>query len=417
MKNDTPLHKIELLAPAGNMEKLEVALHYGADAVYLAGKQFSLRNFSANFSLSEIKTAIEMVHNHHARAYIAVNTFARNEDLNAIELFLQALAPLSIDGIIVADPAVVALCRRILPRIAIHLSTQANATNAAAARFWLEQGVRRINLARELSLSEIRAIVQTCPGLEFETFVHGAMCMSYSGRCLLSNFLAHRPSNQGMCCQPCRFKYAVVEETRPGQYFPISEDDSGTYLFNSHDLCMIEHLPALIQSGIRALKIEGRMKGIHYAATAVKTYREAIDSYYADPSHFHVLPYWLEELNKITSRGYCTGFYLDAPDQTTSCYHAPAPSKYPLAAKVLTSAGQCKADIEVRNQIRIGDAVEIVQPVGPPILDIIEQLTDSHGDVVPIAQPGSQVTIRFSTAKCRYLDLIRLRTEDRHCAA
>ena len=407
MKENAPKQRVELLAPAGNMEKLEVVLHYGADAVYLAGKQFSLRNFSANFTRAEIKDALDMVHDHGAKAYIAVNIFARNEDLSAVEHFLRELAPLDIDGLIAADPAIVTLSRRMMPRIDIHLSTQANTTNLAAAQFWRSQGVRRINLARELSLVEVKEIVNSCPEVEFETFVHGAMCISYSGRCLLSNFLADRPSNQGKCCQPCRFKYAVVEEKRPGQYYPVSEDEKGTYIFNSRDLCMIAHLPDLIQSGVRSLKIEGRMKSIHYAATTVKIYREAIDAYYDDPSHFRPLPHWQQELDKVTGRGYCTGFYREDPDQTAPCYHAPTPSAHTLAAKVLAGTGRFTALVDVRNQLRTGDNIEIMQTEGPAIDDTIKKIFDVHGDEVQIAQPGSQVTLQLTSTQCRHLDIIR----------
>jgi putative protease len=412
MTSDIRQRKIELLAPAGSMEKLEIVLHYGADAVYLAGQQFSLRNFSANFSIPEIREAVAMTHDYHARAYIAVNIYARNADLHGIRKFLEQLSSIEIDGLIVADPALVELARRILPHVSLHLSTQANTTNAAAASFWQSQGIGRINLARELSLSEIRTIAHTCTGLEVEVFVHGAMCISYSGRCLLSNFLAQRPSNQGMCCQPCRFQYAVVEETRPGQFFAIGEDERGSYVFNSRDLCMIEHLPALIQSGITALKIEGRMKSIHYAATTVKIYREAIDRYYDAPFDYHVRPYWPEELNKVTSRGYCTGFYLDENQQTQPNYQAPVPSRHPLAAKVISTPAARHACVEVRNQIRTGNAVEIVQPKGPPIQDTIEGITDWDGNATDVAHPGTRATLRLSNTQCHPLDLIRLCMDD-----
>jgi putative protease len=306
--------RVELLAPAGNFEKLEVVLHYGADAVYLAGKMFSLRNFSDNFSIEEMASAIDLAHKHHTKVYVTINIYARNQDLNPLQEYIANVAAMAPDGIIVADPAILALVRRLASGVAIHMSTQANTTNIASARFWEQQGAVRINAARELSLEEIGQL-SSIGTMEIEAFVHGAMCMSYSGRCLLSNYMARRPSNQGMCCQPCRFRYAVVEETRPGQYFPVSEDDHGTYIFNSRDLCMLAHLPSMIDSGVRALKIEGRMKGIHYAATAVKVYREAIDRYYADPTDFTLAPYWQSELDKITSRGYCTGFYLNDPQQ------------------------------------------------------------------------------------------------------
>lgn len=401
------IRRVELLAPAGNMEKLEIALHYGADAVYLAGKAFSLRNFADNFTLDEMRTAIGLAHAAQVKLYVAVNVFAHNQDLPAIDAYLRQLADLAPDAIIAADPAVVRMVRRIAPSIPIHLSTQANTTNAAAAQFWYEQGVRRINVARELHLTEIGQIAQTCP-VEIEAFVHGAMCISYSGRCLLSSFMARRSGNQGECCQPCRFQYAVVEETRPGQYFPIEEDGRGTYLFNSKDLCMLAHLPAMIQSGIGTLKIEGRMKSIHYTATAIKVYREAIDRYYEAPEQFAPATHWQKELDKITSRGYCTGFYLDDPGETIPQYHAPTAAPNPLAAKVLAAAGSNKAHVEVRNQIRLRDAVEIVHPKGPPIPDSIQKIIDLNGMAIDLAQPGSRVTLHLSN-DCARLDLLRRR--------
>jgi putative protease len=407
MNNRDQTHRVELLAPAGNMEKLEIALHYGADAVYLAGKAFSLRNFAENFTLDEMATAIRLAHAAQAKVYVAVNIFMRNQDMAPIERYLLDLAELTPDAIIVADPAVVLTARKVAPAIPIHLSTQANVTNAAAARFWHTIGVQRINVARELSLTEIGEIALACP-VEIEAFAHGAMCIAYSGRCLLSNFMAQRPSNQGMCCQPCRFRYALVEETRPGQYFPVAEDGAGTYMFNSRDLCMLAHLPAMIQSGIRAVKIEGRMKSIHYVATSVKVYREAIDQCYLAPGEFTPDSHWQTELDKITSRGYCTGFYLGDPRQTVPGYHAPAASLYPLAAKVLAPAGPQMAHVEVRNQMRRGDAVEIVRRKGPPIQDRVLNIIDPNGIAVPLAQPGSPATLHLSN-DCSRLDLLRRR--------
>jgi putative protease len=398
-------NKIELLAPAGNLEKLEIVLHYGADAVYLAGKAFSLRNFSENFSLDEIAVAIDLAHSSGARVYVAVNIFARPGDLASLENYIHKLKTLRPDGLIAADPAIVAMIRQIAPEMHVHLSTQTNTTNEAAVRFWKSQGVRRINAARELNLTEIARLAQV-PGIEIEAFVHGAMCISYSGRCLLSNYMAHRPSNQGMCCQPCRFQYAVMEATRPGQYFPLAEDEHGTYFFNSRDLCMLEHLPAMIGSGVRALKIEGRMKGIHYAATAVKVYREAIDSYYSDPDNYVPLPYWIAELNKITSRGYCTGFYLSDSSQVAPSFTLPRPPTHTLTGKVLSSAGRQKACIEVRNQIRQGDSVEILKPSGPAIPDCIRSITDNEGQPVTIAHPAARVTVELKT-DCHRFDLLR----------
>jgi putative protease len=366
-----------------------------------------LRNFAENFTLEEMRTAISLAHAARVKVYVAVNIFARNQDLAPIEHYLHDLAALQPDAVIVADPALAMMARRVAPAIPIHLSTQANVTNAAAARFWYDLGVRRINVARELSLAEIGEFARACPG-EIEAFIHGAMCISYSGRCLLSNFMAQRPSNQGMCCQPCRFQYAVVEETRPGQYFPIQEDGSWTYIFNSRDLCMLAHLPAMIRSGIRAFKVEGRMKSIHYVATSIKIYREAIDRYYADPEQFALAPHWQTELDKITTRGYCTGFYLDDPHQTAPRYDAPLAGLYPLAAKVLAPAGPRKAYVEIRNQMRQGDAVEIVHRKGPPCPDTVLKIIDQDGMAIPLAQPGRRVTLHLSN-DCSHLDLLRRR--------
>jgi U32 family peptidase len=405
------MKKVELLAPAGNFEKLEMALHYGADAVYLAGKDYSLRNFSGNFSPEEMKTAIDMAHQQGAKVYVALNIFARPRDLNPISEYIEALKGLCPDGLILADPAVISMAQRLAPGIPIHLSTQANTTNPEAVRFWQNNGVKRINAARELSLEEIR-LLSGHNQVEIEAFVHGAMCISYSGRCLLSNFMAGRPSNQGMCCQPCRFSYSVVEETRPGQHFPIAEDERGTYIFNAKDLCMVAHLPQMIDANIRALKIEGRMKGIHYVATAVKIYREAIDAYYADPNRFSVAPHWMQELNKITSRGYGTGFYLNMPSRSSNNYAPPSPPTFALAAKVLSSAGRNRAHIEVRNQIRRHDPVEIVKPCGPAIADRISHLMDIEGQQIELAQPGSRVTVTLSN-DCDRFDLLRCKKSDR----
>lgn len=406
--NNSGSQKVELLAPAGNFEKLVIALHYGADAVYLSGKAFSLRNFSGNFSLDEIKAAVDLAHDHGAKIYVAVNIFARSQDLSPLETYLTQLNAIAPDGIIVADPGVLSLARRMAPDIPLHLSTQANTTNIESARFWQTQGVRRINAARELSLDEI-ALLANESNMEIEAFVHGAMCISYSGRCLLSNYMARRSSNRGMCCQPCRFQYAVLEATRPGQYFPISEDHRGTYIFNSKDLCMLNHLPDMIRSKIRSLKIEGRMKGIHYTATAVKVYREAIDSYFQDPAGYTVKAYWRQELEKITSRGYCTGFYLSDPHETIPSFSPSLPPTHALAGKVLAPAGPRKAHIEVRNQLRKGDDLEILKPLGPPIPDMIRQIEDKEGQLVDIAQPGNRVTIQV-TNDCQRLDLLRLKT-------
>ena len=400
------MKKVELLAPAGNFEKLEIAIHYGADAVYVGGKDFSLRNFSGNFTLEELKEAITFSHNRGVKVYVACNIYARNFEQNAIENYLEKLGEINPDALIIADPGVFMAARRILPQMPIHLSTQANTTNVNAVLFWEKLAVKRVNVARELCLKEIEEI-SAQSSLEVEAFVHGAMCISYSGRCLLSNFMAKRDSNRGMCCHPCRWKYAVVEETRPGQYFPVVEDDRGTYVFNAKDLCMIEYIPEMIESGISSLKIEGRMKGIHYVASAVKVYREAIESYYEKPTEYRVRNDWMNELARISDRGYCSGFYFGDPEKTVPNYHG---YRYATGrtfiGKAIDSNGLKRTMIEVRNKISQRDSIEILSQKGPPRKDSISDILDQSGQSVPYAQPGSIVTIQMEST-CLKNDLVR----------
>lgn len=317
--------RIELLAPAGSFEKLEIAIHYGADAVYLAGKDFSLRNFSGNFSAIDMTRAIQLAHANGVRVYVACNIYPRNSEIPAIADFLAGLKDIQPDAVIIADAGIFMQAREIIPNIPVHISTQANTTSFQSALFWKSLGAGRIISARELSLEEIREMSRQT-GMEIEAFVHGAMCISYSGRCLLSSFMAKRDANRGMCTHPCRWNYAVVEETRPGQYMPIVEDERGTYLFNSRDLCMIDHLPAMIDAGITSLKIEGRMKGINYLASVVKVYREALDACLSDIKAYQVRDDWRYELDSISHRPYGTGFYLNDPDAVVPAYDDPQPS-------------------------------------------------------------------------------------------
>ena len=403
-----PRPKVELLAPAGNFEKLEIAIHYGADAVYLGGKAFSLRQFSGNFDSRDLKRAIDLAHGSGVKVYVACNIFPRNSQLGAISDFLAYLEHIGPDGVIIADPGILALARNSAPRLPLHLSTQANTTNLAAARFWQENGVKRINVARELTLADIRDLVEQT-ALEIEAFVHGAMCIAYSGRCLLSNFMAGRDSNQGQCSHPCRWKYAVAEETRPGQYQPILEDSSGTYIFHSKDLCMLDHLPDLIGAGIRSLKIEGRMKGIHYAATVVKVYREAIDAYYDDPERYSVRQEWRDLLADLGQRGYCTGFYFGDPNET-------APNRNPgemgepprLVGKVDGTRSDGLAIVDVRNTFHTGDRVEVLSPGRPIRRERIAGVWDTDGIAISQARSGSRVMVELPTP-CARLDLIRKR--------
>ncbi|MFH2046223.1 MAG: U32 family peptidase [Pseudomonadota bacterium] len=398
--------KIELLAPAGNFEKLEIAIHYGADAIYLAGKDFSLRNFSVNFTIDELNEAVRFAGKAGVKVYVACNIFSRNNEQKAIKDYLKSLSKIAPDAVIIADPGILLEAKNIMPDMPIHLSTQANTTSYKAALFWKNMGVSRINTARELSLKEIKEIA-SLGEVEIEAFVHGAMCISYSGRCLLSNFMENRDSNHGMCCHPCRFSYAVVEQTRPGEYMPIGEDSRGTYIFNSKDLCMIGHIPEMIDAGISSLKIEGRMKGINYLASTVRVYREAIDSWYESPADFEVKEEWIKELDRISNRDYCTGFYFGNTRETVPNYLDIKPAtKRTFIGKVIGSENGNTAITQVRNKLFLNDKVDILGIKGPAKHDTIRRITDTNGKQLDFAQPGSIVNILFDN-KCEINDLVR----------
>jgi putative protease len=354
--------KPELLAPAGNMEKLKIALHYGADAVYLGGHSFGLRNKADNFSLEEMGEALDLCHRRGVKAYLTVNSYPRNEMMTALESYLKSLAPLPFDAYIVADPGVIELVRSISPDRVLHLSTQANTINLHSARFWQRQGIGRINLAREMSLENIRETVAAVPGMEFEVFSHGALCISYSGRCLISSMLTGRDANQGECTHPCRWNYHLVEEQRPGEYFPVLEDETGTFIFNSRDLCLLEHIPALMQSGITSLKIEGRMKGINYVASVLRVYRQALDEYLADPAGWRCRPEWMEELAKMSHRGYTTGFLFGEPRAVGQEYDSAYIRSHEFVGVVQELLPDGRALIAVRNRISAGDRLEVIGP-------------------------------------------------------
>lgn len=397
---------LELLAPAGNFEKLETAIHYGADAVYLAGKQFSLRSFSGNFSLTELTAALELAHGHGVKVYLACNIYPRNHELGALRAYLSSLSHLEIDALIVADPGVFMAARELLPRTPLHISTQANTTSTASARFWEQLGARRINTARELSLAEIGEMA-AASSLEIEAFVHGAMCISYSGRCLLSNYMAGRDSNRGECCQPCRWRYALVEEKRPGQYYPLMEDDRGSYVFNSRDLCMLDHLPAMAAAGITSFKIEGRMKGIHYVATAVQVYRQALDRLKKDPDHYQVDPLWREELSKVGHRGYGTGFYLEREDDVVPNYgNLQVPARR-FVGKVLAGPVDGRVHVQVRNKICRGDRIEHLPRRGNPRTVSVKGIWDMDGEAVAVVQPGVEARLAVDLPTCHRHEILR----------
>ena len=392
MINDNTNKPVELLAPAGSFEKLEIAIHYGADAVYLAAKDFSLRNFSDNFTLDELQQAIKFAHERDVKVYLACNIYARNDEHNAIVDYLKVLGEIGPDAIIVADSGIFMLASELLPQIPLHISTQANTTNYQSALFWQKLGAKRINVARELSLKEINETSQRCD-LEIEAFVHGAMCISYSGRCLLSSFMSNRDSNRGMCSHPCRWEYAVVEKLRPGQYMPIAEDGRGTYIFNSKDLCMIEHIPEMVGAGIVSFKIEGRVKGINYLGPTVKVYRQAIDTYFANPAEYRIKEDWLKELSKTNYRGYCTGFYFGDPQQISPTYEGRRHSDQIFVGKVIDMGNRPGVKIQVRNKVLKGEVVEIITQKGPAQRDKINDILDESGQSLSFAQPGNQVNI------------------------
>ena len=363
----TGYRRPELLVPAGSPEVLQTAIAYGADAVYIGGEAFGLRAKARNFSPEEMEEGIRLAHSHHVRVYITVNILAHNADLPAVREYLRELKERHPDGLIIADPGVFLLAREICPEIPRHISTQANNTNAETCRFWYEQGAKRIVTARELSLTEIREIRDSLPEeLELECFVHGAMCISYSGRCLLSNFLNGRDANRGECTHPCRWKYFLMEETRPGEYFPVTENERGTYIFNSKDLCMIGHIPELIRAGIDSFKIEGRMKTALYAATVTRAYRKAIDDYLQDPALYESrLAWYREEIASGTNRQFTTGFYFGKPTENDQIY---ASNTYVVDSIYLGMIrgfdAEGRAVIEQKNKFCTGDRIEILQPDG-----------------------------------------------------
>lgn len=391
---------MELLAPAGNREKAEVAIAYGADAIYVGGKEYSLRAGAGNFTLAEIADLVGYAHQAGVKVYVAVNSLLHNEGLNGLEKYLAGLAAADVDAIIFSDPAVYVISQKAAPKLALHISTQASLTNWQAIRFWEELGIKRVILARELSLREIGAI-RPKVGLELEAFVHGAMCMAYSGRCLLSNYLTGRDANRGDCAQACRWRYALVEEKRPGEYYPVFEDEKGSYILNSRDLNMIAHLPELAEAGLDSLKIEGRMKSVYYVATVVKAYRQALDAYQADPQGYQVRQEWLEELDKISHRPYTTGFYFAPPGPTGQSYTSGGYIRnYDFVGMVQgpeADTGEGCSLVDVRNRIRKGENLELITPQGLPIAFTLDKMWDEAKNPITEAHPNQKILVELPT--------------------
>ena len=352
---------MELLAPAGTLEKGKTAIAFGANALYLAGQQFGLRARAGNFSEEDMAEMVAYAHERGVKVYVTANIIPHNRDLVGVHEYFQRLGELGIDALIVADPGILALAREILPEVELHLSTQASMTNWRSARFWYEQGVKRIILARELSAEEIGEIKAQVPEIDLEVFVHGAMCVSYSGRCLLSAYMAGRDANLGDCAQPCRWKYHLMEEKRPGEYFPIEESEEGTFIFNSRDLCLIGQIPDLARLGVTSLKIEGRMKSVHYVATVVGAYRRSIDGYYSNPAEWQVDPDWLAELDKVSHRPYTTGFFTGRPGAEAQDYGGSNVGQADFVGMV-TNVGADVMEVDVRNRIEAGEHLELLVP-------------------------------------------------------
>lgn len=394
------IRKIELLAPAGDLEKLKTAINYGADAVYFGGEIFSLRAGAGNFSLEEMAIGIDYAHSKNKKAYLALNIFAHNEDISILEAYLQRLKDLPIDAFIVSDPGVILLIKSIIPHAELHLSTQANTTNYMTANFWYTQGVKRIVIARELTFQEIHELRNQIPeDMDIEAFVQGAMCISYSGRCLLSNFMVQRDANRGACAHPCRWKYSLVEEKRPGEYFPVEEDDRGTYILNSRDLCMLEYIPELATSGITSFKIEGRMKSAFYVATVVGVYRKAIDSYLEDPDKYHFKEEWMLELKKVSHREFTTGFYFDKPTGNDQNYQTSSYTRdYSFVGVVKSYDDETKiAVVEQRNKMSIGEEIEVFGPYTDFFSQKLELLENENGEPIQSApHPQQIVRIKMS---------------------
>lgn len=392
------MKKPELLAPAGNLDKLKKAFLYGADAVYIGGEEFSLRVAAENFTLDEMKEGIAFAHQRGGKVYLTANIIPHNEDIGAYEKYLLEVKDLGLDGVILSDLGMFQVTRELAPELEIHVSTQANNVNYKSARMWHQMGAKRVILAREMSLAEIKEIRKRVPEeLELEAFVHGAMCISYSGRCLLSNYMSGRDSNQGNCAHPCRWKYHLMEEQRPGEYMPVFENERGTFIYNSKDLCMIEHMDKLIESGLSSFKIEGRVKSEYYVATVVRAYRQAIDAYFEDPDHYTVNPEWLEEIKKVSHRDYTTGFYFGKPGATEQNYATSSYIRdYEMVGIVVGYNPETKlAEVIQKNRFFKGGTVEFVRPVGKFFSQTVTELYDENGVPLEVAnRPQSKVFVK-----------------------
>ena len=409
------MRKPELLIPASSLEVLKTAVIFGADAVYIGGETFSLRAKAKNFSHEDMKEGIAFAHAHGVRVHVTANILAHNYDMEPARNYFQELAELAPDAIIVADPGMIMLAKENCPDIEIHLSTQANNTNYMTYRFWYGQGVKRVVSARELSLKEIKEIREKIPAdMEIESFIHGAMCISYSGRCLLSNYFTGRDANRGACTHPCRWKYAVVEESRPGEYMPVYENERGTYIFNSKDLCMIEHIPEMIDAGIDSFKIEGRMKTALYVATVARTYRKAIDDCLESKEAYEaILPWCREEISKCTYRQFTTGFYFGRPDENTQIYDSNTYEQEYIYLGIVEDAEAAQENagsivsITQRNKFCVGEMIEIMKPDGSNVQTTVLSIVNEEGQEQESAPHPQQKLRVLLSEKASHYDLLR----------
>ena len=406
------MKKPELLIPAGSLEVLKTAVIFGADAVYIGGGAFGLRAKAKNFSKEEMEEGISFAHEHGAKVHVTVNILAHNGDLAGVGEYLKELKELKPDALIIADPGIFTLAREICPEIDIHISTQANNTNYETFRFWQRLGAKRVVSARELSLAEIKEIREKIPeNLEIESFIHGAMCISYSGRCLLSSYFTGRDANQGACTHPCRWKYALMEEKRPGEYLPVYENERGTYIFNSKDLCMIEHIPEMVEAGIDSFKIEGRMKTALYVATVARVYRKAIDDYFESEEKYRKnLGWYREEAAKCTHRHFTTGFYFGKPDEETQIYDSSTyVNEYIYLGTVEAVDGEGRAKIRQKNKFCVGGRIEIMKPDGRNAEAEVLALVTEEGESVESAPHAGQVLFVRLSAEAERNDILRVK--------
>lgn len=402
----------ELLIPASSLEVLKIAVIYGADAVYIGGEAFGLRAKAKNFTPEDMKEGVKFAHEHNVKVYVTANILAHNKDLEGVREYFKELKEfkeLKPDALIISDPAIFTIAREVLPDMELHISTQANNTNYGTYNFWYRLGAKRVVTARELSLEEIKEIRENIPqDMEIETFVHGAMCISYSGRCLLSSFMAGRDANQGACTHPCRWKYAVVEESRPGQYMPVYENERGTYIFNSKDLCMIEHIPELMEAGIDSFKVEGRMKTALYVAAVARTYRMAMDDYEKSPDYYRKrIPLYKSEIAKCTYRQYTTGFFFGKPDENTQIYDSNTYVKEYTYLGIINGEVNGKYRIEQRNKFSVGEEIEVMKPDGENIAATVKLIEDEEGKTMESAPHPQQVLYIDLGIKLDIYDILR----------